>query len=692
MGDVQKALEILDEAIHQAWPDDQYYNLRYCLGKARFWKGDYAVADQSLQECHSFYAKNSNYTMLGNIQYMLGYMAFQRSFLDIAECYYRKALESFGIDGKHFKLGTTHRMLAILAYRRGQYAEARNRLSVAKDCFLGCSDRKATTACRIAEARVSLFEGDYEVARTALSGTLRLAERSGYKREAALSSEFLGEACYHLAKYELALRYLSRAEKLALQLAPSGDIAVEVYRRLGDVYIAMGRLNDAEAALAKALPVAQHLQDRYELGSILRALGLLASRRGDLDLARSYFKEAIAVLVVMKERFELACTYIAAALEYGCWSASDRTPSELGQSLLNEARSYSIEAMHLFSSLGIESKVEECREFIRRLKQESPRAMESPSCHQVNFNKKWLIGNILVARSAHLLNVVSRVRQLAPTAIPVVVTGETGTGKELVARLLHMFSDRAGDPFVAVNCASVPEAVFESELFGHKKGSFTGAVVDKAGLMELASGGTLFLDEISELSNRQQAKLLRALQDGAIRRVGETRMHAIDVRVVSASNEDMKDMMKAGRLRTDFYYRIAGETIQLEPLRRRLDDMVALFAYYVGKASPDFRIEDEVLKLLAEYPWPGNVRELINVTNALVLAGAQSKTIHVRDLPILIGDFAKSEADLSSRCNRLSERRRNNSSDRDREQDDASRALVRSLLDRCRGNRSAVAR
>jgi transcriptional regulator with PAS, ATPase and Fis domain len=212
------------------------------------------------------------------------------------------------------------------------------------------------------------------------------------------------------------------------------------------------------------------------------------------------------------------------------------------------------------------------------------------------------------------------------------------------------------------------------------------------GLMEQASGGTLFLDEISELPNRQQAKLLRALQDGAIRRVGETRMRAIDVRVVSASNEDVESLIRSGRLRRDFYYRIAGQVIELEPLRRRLDDTDALFRYQVGRASIDYSVEDDVLRLLAEYPWPGNVRELINVTNALMLVGRQSKTIRECDLPTKIRDFAKSESELSSRRSGLAVRHRRRGTGSDLDDNSAARALILSILNRNNGNRSAVAR
>jgi transcriptional regulator with PAS, ATPase and Fis domain len=691
-GDVRKALEILDSAFHRDWPEDVHYSLAYYLGKAHFWNGDYAAADQLLHKCHSHFARGSNYCMLGNVQYMLGYMAFQRSFLDIAECYYQKALESFGLDGKLFKVGTTQRMLAILAYRKGQYAEARKRLSVARECFIGCSERMSLIDCLIAEARISMFEGAYPAARDILAGTLQKCEKMGYQRGLALSAEFLGEVSYCLAAHVDALRYLARAEKSALQITPTGDIAVEVYRRLGDVYIALGKLDEADAALSKALTRAEHLQDRYEMGTILRAQGLLASRRGDLDLARSHFNEAIATLTVMKERFELGRTYLAAAGECEAWGSSARASRDICEALVDEAQTHAIEAMHLFSSLGIASRVQECRELIQRLGQKSSDREGSRQCHPVHFNKRWLVDDVLVAKSSHMLGIVSRVRELAPTGISVVVTGETGTGKEMVARLLHKLSDRAGGPFVAVNCASVPESVFESELFGHRRGSFTGAIADKIGLMEQASGGTLFLDEISELPNRQQAKLLRALQEGAIRRIGDTRMRAIDVRIVSASNVDVESLVDSGRLRNDFYYRIAGQVIGLQPLRRRPNDTIALFAYFMGRTSIDYEVEEDVLKLLAEYPWPGNVRELINVTNALMLVGGRSKTIRACDLPAKIRDFAKSESDLGSLRSGLADRRGRKRPTSNSTDDSAERALILSILDRYSGNRSAVAR
>jgi tetratricopeptide (TPR) repeat protein len=281
-GDVRKALEVLDEAIQRDWPDDQYYALSYYLGKAHFWNGDYAKADQLLQKCHTYYVADSNHSMLSSVQYVLGYMAFQRSFLDIAECYFRKTLESANVDAKHRKMGIAHHMLAILAYRRGQYAEARKRLSLAEGCYLRCSERQTIISCRIAEARIALFEGNYGAAKDILTRTLQRSERIGYKRGLAISAEFLGETHYHLLRYGESLRYLKRAEELALQIAPTGDIAVEVYRRLGDVYLALQQVNEADAALSKALMLAQYLQDRYELGSILRAMGVLASRRGDL--------------------------------------------------------------------------------------------------------------------------------------------------------------------------------------------------------------------------------------------------------------------------------------------------------------------------------------------------------------------------------------------------------------------------
>jgi transcriptional regulator with GAF, ATPase, and Fis domain len=232
----------------------------------------------------------------------------------------------------------------------------------------------------------------------------------------------------------------------------------------------------------------------------------------------------------------------------------------------------------------------------------------------------------LVGSGASMREVFRRIEKVAATDISVLITGETGTGKEVVARELHRRSTRANGPFVAVNCGAIPESLLESELFGHARGAFTGAVGARVGRFQAAAGGTLFLDEVAEMAPALQVKLLRALQERVILRVGESRPESVDIRVVAATNKVLEEEIKRGAFREDLYYRLNVVSIELPPLRERGDDVVALARYFLQQYAKEFgsRVRGfmpAALVATRRHPWPGNVRELENrVKKAVVLA------------------------------------------------------------------------
>jgi two-component system, NtrC family, response regulator HydG len=243
----------------------------------------------------------------------------------------------------------------------------------------------------------------------------------------------------------------------------------------------------------------------------------------------------------------------------------------------------------------------------------------------------------IVGRSAALQQVLDLTRKAARCDANVLILGESGTGKELIARAIHANSPRASQPFVPVDCASLPENLLESELFGHEKGAFTGAVASKQGLMEVAHRGTLFLDELAELSLAFQAKLLRALQERSIRHVGGTRQIDIDVRIVSATNRDLRALVAAGKFRDELYYRVNVIDVVLPPLRERPDDVQLLATYFLRKYGSNGQatvrgFEPEAMIALETYPWPGNVRELQNVIERSC-ALAEDEMITLAELP-----------------------------------------------------------
>ena len=242
----------------------------------------------------------------------------------------------------------------------------------------------------------------------------------------------------------------------------------------------------------------------------------------------------------------------------------------------------------------------------------------------------------LIGKSPSMQKIYDLIERIHESSNNVLITGESGTGKELVAKAIHYSGTRKQGPFIAVNCAAIPETLLESELFGYKRGAFTDAKTDKKGLLFGATEGTLFLDEITEMSPLLQAKLLRVIEEKEVRPLGDTNAHPIDVRIISASNRDMKDHIHQGHFREDLYYRLKVIDVELPPLRERREDIPLLVQHFISKFGKEPRrvsgISEEALKILINYSWPGNVRELENIIQrAMTLS--QHEVILPEDLP-----------------------------------------------------------
>ncbi|HUY33526.1 MAG TPA: sigma-54 dependent transcriptional regulator [Pirellulales bacterium] len=280
----------------------------------------------------------------------------------------------------------------------------------------------------------------------------------------------------------------------------------------------------------------------------------------------------------------------------------------------------------------------------------------------------------MIGRSASMQEVFRLIERAGPTDKAILIQGESGTGKELVARALHRASPRAEQPMVVINCAALPETLLESELFGHEKGSFTGAISAKPGLFEVADGGTLLIDEIGEMPGSLQAKLLRVLEDGSMRRIGSLKELRVDVRLLAATNRDMALEVKAGRFREDLYYRINVLSLELPPLRRRIGDIPLLVAKLLG---PEWQIEPAAMQALESYSWPGNIRQLINaIDRAKILA--DGPTVRLDDLPPdLLRPLAPEARRVDGPGDKL---------------EDIERTHVIDVLERERGNKARAAR
>jgi len=291
----------------------------------------------------------------------------------------------------------------------------------------------------------------------------------------------------------------------------------------------------------------------------------------------------------------------------------------------------------------------------------------------------------IVGRSPRIAQAIALADKVARHPSTVLITGESGTGKELIARHIHDASPRASRPFVAVNCAAIPESLLESELFGHAKGAFTGAIAERQGLFEEAHEGTLFLDELGDLPVPLQVKLLRALQEGEVRRVGDNASRGVDVRLVAATARDLESDVAEGKFRADLYYRINVVRIHLPALRERSEDVPELVRHFVDRFNRRLGLHvtgvtPAAMRALVEYPWPGNVRELENVVErAMVLTDGPQLAVEqlpTLTMPVTRNESAASPLDLSVK----------------RRTEELERALIKEALERTRGNRTRAAK
>jgi two-component system, NtrC family, response regulator AtoC len=311
-----------------------------------------------------------------------------------------------------------------------------------------------------------------------------------------------------------------------------------------------------------------------------------------------------------------------------------------------------VKVMQLGADDFLEKPVDllELLEKIRRIEQEVIAAEEAQEVTR-SLSHQPLPLNI-IGSSREMQEVLSLVHRAAPVAWPILVHGETGTGKEMIAKCIHLLGERKSGPFVEVNCAAVPESLFESELFGHERGAFTGASARRRGRFELAHKGTIFLDEIGELPLQMQAKLLRVLQEQSISRVGSENQIFVDVRVIAATNRDLKQMVAEGSFREDLYFRLNVLELHIPPLRERRSDIVELTDHFLTKYGKGQSFDAEAQAVFVKYDFPGNVRELEHIIQRLVTF-VRTRVIRLADLPVEVREQPDSSSLLSERLARV---------------------------------------
>jgi DNA-binding NtrC family response regulator len=464
----------------------------------------------------------------------------------------------------------------------------------------------------LVQSRLHRRRGEFTEARDTAQVALDYANRTGYGRGVVLGLEELADVDVAEGQLDIAEERLTNALERARAIAPTGDLVYEVSWRLARVLTQRGRASDAQPFAEEASRLADASSDRREAGNARVALGLVHVALHRTETARQEFDLAIDEFRRIGTPYELA-----KALEA---SSSAETEPTVRRRRLEEAR-------RLFSELGAAPAL------ARLDRGRAPsEASSGPATEEVATALAF------VTQDEEVERILALAADLAGTDATVLIEGETGTGKELVARFLHDAGPRADGPFLPLSCAEVSAQLIESELFGHQRGAFTGAVASRAGLFEAAQKGTLFLDEIDKAPLDLQGKLLRVIESRVVRPVGSSQFRSIDARIVCATNRDLKKLAEGGEFLQDLYYRLAGFLLRLPPLRERPGDVRVLAQHFLDEYASRlvharWSLSPAVATALESYDWPGNVRELKNVMESSAFRARSDSEIAREHLP-----------------------------------------------------------
>jgi DNA-binding NtrC family response regulator len=516
---------------------------------------------------------------------------------DAAILHLKAALETFRGLGRYAETALPLLNLAIVYQKSGEWQRSVDHFREAERIYRQVADPLGLARVAIGLGNVARLQRRFSDAERAFSEALEGARRQSARREEVLALEFLGELEFDRERPEAALVRYEEALATAERMAPDGDLIVELERRRAEALGAVGRLEEAERSLERALRLSRASDDRLEFAVAHRVAGQLAMVSGRRELALERWRDAARLLAACRERFELGRTWLALGRAAG-------DPDESRRHLIRASATFS----ELESPYWLEIAEQELKRVI-----ESPRG-RAPGAPGSLLGRRHRAPS-LVAYSQAMQRVETLARRAAATELSVLITGETGTGKELIARTIHTMSERADRPFLAVNCGGFRAELALSQLFGHRKGAFTGAHAEGVGLVEAAHGGTLFLDEVGELPADVQVTLLRFLESGEYLRLGETQVRRADVRLIAATNRELRGQVAGAVLRADLVFRLDEIGIRVPALRERPDDILPLahhfLSFYGGLEGP--RLSREAEALLRAYTWPGNVRELENV-------------------------------------------------------------------------------
>ncbi len=538
-----------------------------------------------------------------------------------------------------------------------RWEEAAENLRKSIECNLACKNEANLCRSYLSLGYLSVLLRRLAEAADHLKRAYRIISDNHLSREKAIYHEYAGELASAQGDSEQAQKHYLQAVEIGEQIAPRGQIVSQAYRLLAELQVDSGDSEEALISCDRSLLASQSIGERLEEAAVYRTLGRIYGRNGHPDRVRENFDQAIRIFEDIGVKHELARTYLFMVECDGfsyweklkCLGRAEDLASQLDtpyyvakahvgfaemfmkEQKFDQARDFLSKAKEVFRKLDEKQDLEMLSSLERKMEQ----GMDRGHSIQVGDSVEDNSFDAIITQDETILKILEKVAQVKDSDISILLEGETGTGKDLLAKAIHCASNRRNGQFVAVNCAERAEGLLESELFGHKRGSFTGAVADKRGFVEEAHGGTLYLDEIADVSPSVQVKLLRAIEEKEIVRLGEVKPKKVDFRVIATTNKDLDELVSQGRFRSDLFYRLNGIRFTLPALRERRSDIPLLVEHFLKKhcqnggnknGAHDIQppvsiptVDKKVMELLLAYHWPGNIRELDNLVKQMAI-------------------------------------------------------------------------
>ncbi|MFH1336405.1 MAG: sigma 54-interacting transcriptional regulator [Candidatus Zixiibacteriota bacterium] len=589
---------------------------------------------------------------------------FIRSKFDQAAEYITDALDYCQKTNDQKMVARLHGNLGTIQMLKDQWQEAEKNLNISLQINETLQDEHNVCKSLLTLGNISCLLRKFQKADRYLQRAFHLISDNNYVRELAIYHEYQGGLKFALGNHTEAERHFREAIKIGEQIAPQSGIISQAYRLLAELQAEKGELPEALQSCERSLQASKDIGERLEEAVVYRILGRLYSLNDHPQRIKENFTTATQMLEEIGAKFELAKTYweMGKCPKFNFWErtkflgrAEDLASQldspyylacvkvTLGELFMQndeneEALSYFKGAKPYFEQLDEKNNLDVISDLEKKILShkpaESPVILNDTPTIKDPSTSDWCFTHF-ITRDQATLDILENVRQAKDHDIAILLEGETGTGKDLLAQVIHYTSNRGGNRFVVVSCSAITETLFESELFGHKKGAFTGAVADKNGLLDEAAGGTLYLDEIGEVPLTIQVKLLRAIEQKEFVRIGEVKPRKVDFRVIAATNKDLDEMVKEGKFRSDLFFRLSGIRIKLPPLREKKEDIPVLMEHFLKKHSVSVMnitsgvnnhqplsvsdLDPRIVDLFANYDWPGNARELENEVKRLVI-------------------------------------------------------------------------